>query len=448
LAKRLKRLLQSKIFLGFFFYLLAIIFAKDGFYSSDVMELYAQSAVLHEHHTVHLDSYKHFLPEERTKYGVNGHMFSKYSIGYPLLSAAYMGALKLIKANRLLTHKHNFFIPNVFFFILSAYLFFLMVKKLNPEDREMSFIVGVAYLLSTSLTFYSVGWPANSFEAILLVFALYAFHRFMIDPSRRGKFLIFCGMAVGYAGLSRLFPFLAIPGFLLALMVLYYEDGLKGKLYLQTITKKSIYFLIPCIAAVLLNYLVNYVKSGYWHTTYGLDENFRVPFYVGFLGVMFWPAKSFIIFAPITLLSIFGFYSLYKRSKTLFVLCTYISLLYIIMMSKWWAWMSGPEIGPRFWLPAIPFLILPIVFLRRKSFKIIAVFLVGFGVFVQGLQYQGDPASTWWRLIQEFPGYESTQDVQKVIHTDFTRVLKTTFIDLNYFRHYIPNNHSLLPPLR
>jgi hypothetical protein len=118
----------------------------------------------------------------------------------------------------------------------------------------------------------------------------------------------------------------------------------------------------------------------------------------------------------------------------LFFLALYIVAVYVIGYSKWDVWHSGPSIGNRYWLPALPFLIFPLALTKNRAVMAAAVLLIGFGSYTQVRMHHRNPRHIYRVIYKEFPGSERDVVVQQVLGYDPFRVVKVTFIEGRFFK--------------
>ncbi|OFZ79010.1 MAG: hypothetical protein A2583_14930 [Bdellovibrionales bacterium RIFOXYD1_FULL_53_11] len=417
-------------------YLAAVIFAQDRLDSLDEVGTFTQARALYERNELFLDNYELELPKELHTRGTHGRIYSKFALGYPLVVAAYMKPMRWLGLDRVLVGLHTFKIPATFMFFLTAWLLFLILKDINPApaDAGSNRLLLVAWLGSTMSTYYAATNAANSFETSLVILAFYCFHRAM-RASAAWWWLFGCGLALGYSGFSRPYSFVVVPGFLIALVLPMRAWTWKD---FAGYFRAALAVALPVLFFAAAYVVVGYIKLGSFGDPYQ-NETFSTPFIYGFIGSLFWPAKSFLFFTPLVFLSGFGFWALWKKSRQYFALSTWMILAYVVPMSMWWAWMSGPGIGQRFWAPATPFMLFPIALVRWRAIKFAAVPLIAFGIVTQAFTYSCCPACIWGRMY--LPGgtaadyHESTDGVRKTIQDGkLWRVLKLTFIDMTYFR--------------
>ena len=110
---------------------------------------------------------------------------------------------------------------------------------------------------------------------------------------------------------------------------------------------------------MLLNYNLfgSVFKTGY-HTTY--DNGFSTPLLFGIYENLLNPHKSFFVFAPPALLACFGLKAFLKKQKTLGTIAIAVFFSYLLLYSKWWAASGGLCLGPRFLLPTVPLMMMPL----------------------------------------------------------------------------------------
>ena len=414
--------------------LVSVALTHRGVYSGDTVESYFQYKAFLDQSSLYLDGYESRL--FRTWRGEHGHAYSIYGVGYPLLAAAFGKILAALGIEATLLPIIVFKLPNTFLFFLSTLLLCRLLADWGAS-RVNIVLVFIALAFSTQASYHCAAWSSNSFVASLLIIAFYYYVRATGDAEARpevsNRQLAFAGAAIGYAGLSRSFPFLIAPGFALAL--LYELVRVRRHAPLSPVVVKAQLALgIPVVVAFAALVGIDFLKTGVLESTYA-SGGFSTPFYVGFLGNLLWPGKSVLFFAPITVLGAFALHCLYRRSRSLFFLVLYIVAVYVIGYSKWAIWWSGPSIANRYWLPALPFLIFPLALTRNRWIVGAAVLLVAFGTYTQVRMHYRNPRPIYRAIYREFPRSEDAKTVQRIIHSDLWRVVKVTFVDRAFFEH-------------
>jgi hypothetical protein len=121
-------------------------------------------------------------------------------------------------------------------------------------------------------------------------------------------------------------------------------------------------------------------------------NTFHTPWYVGLAGFLFSPGKSILLFAPPVLFAVGALPALRARDAGAAVLAALMPLAYLAVFMTYTQWEGGYCIGPRYLLPAVPFLCLALgPGLARATKATRAAFV---GLAVVGLVVQTVSAAT------------------------------------------------------
>ena len=138
-------------------------------------------------------------------------------------------------------------------------------------------------------------------------------------------------------------------------------------------------FFAPQALAVLLILAYNYLRYGSPFTTgYLPQESFSAVWWQGILGLTVSPGKGLIWYAPVLLALPLTWASFYRRHKPLSLFIALLTLANVLLFGKWFMWHGGHSWGPRFLIPLLPLLVIPLAEGWRTS-RLRKV-LVGLGI--------------------------------------------------------------------
>ena len=165
--------------------------------------------------------------------------------------------------------------------------------------------------------------------------------------------LVLGGAAIGYAVLTRHEMLIAA---LPLLLWCWLDTAHKPGRRLRTLAL----FGVPIVFGVIGWLTYNYVRFGNPFDT-GLlrDPNVRLdnPLFSGLYGLLFTPGRSLFLYAPITLAAVSGIWRVWRDDRRAAVLLGGPPLFLLIFIAKMHQWDGGESYGPRYLVPALPFLI-------------------------------------------------------------------------------------------
>jgi hypothetical protein len=89
---------------------------------------------------------------------------------------------------------------------------------------------------------------------------------------------------------------------------------------------------------------------------------FSTPLPVGVFGLLFSPGAGLIVYVPVVLLGCFGARALFQRWPRLTLLIAGMVAVRLAFYGMWFGWDGGITFGPRFLVPILPLLFVPIAF--------------------------------------------------------------------------------------
>lgn len=281
-------------------------------------------------------------------FGRGGELYSRKGIGTSLvaLPLAWLGLIVprwgFVQTTLLL---------NVAVTALSGLLVFLYLRRLE-YSWGVGLVVALLFGLGTMAWPYSKYFFSEPLTGLALLLSAYLLLRFRGTQATRD--LALAGTSLGLAIATRLATAAIAPLFLLPLLAYSLPRSRRLIPFLAA-------FLIPLILWGLLIGGYNYLRFGNPLTTgYLPQEDFRTPLLIGLAGLLVSPGRGLFLYCPIFLLILPAFPIFLARHRTEGAFSLSLVTIYILLYSKWFMWHGGFAWGPRFLVPIIPFLAIPL----------------------------------------------------------------------------------------
>ena len=267
------------------------------------------------------------------------------------------------------------------FSALGVASFFLMSRTYNFSIKTC-LILAFLYGLSTMFWAYSQT-SLNSIPATFFIISGFLFYRkFLIANSNFN--LILTGIFLGLAFLTRNdMIFIIIPIFIF-LVIYLFRKNTKIKTKIKTLSA----FIIPVFSSYVIHKIIEYARVG---ITDNLPQVISFPNQLAtaatsnpypqqLFGILFSPGAGLFIYSPIIFTVFVGFFDFYKKYKFDCILIFSITSLLVLVYSAGIYWHGFNGWGPRYLLPIIPFLILPLgasIEKRTNIFFKLSVIILG-----------------------------------------------------------------------
>jgi hypothetical protein len=248
---------------------------------------------------------------------------------------------------------------------------------------KRSLLISLCYAFGTLAWYYSGVLFTEPIIALCLVGAVLSLRYYQ----RRGgwHWFLVAGAAAGAAILMRWDSALlvAAPIGLYGLVAIIRRPG--------TLVRRSLEMAllgVPMALAAAINLVYDLLR---FHEALGgaykADPfSFSTPLLKGLFGLWLSPGVGLFVYTPVLLISVIAWRRFYQRWPVEAGLILLLFLLRSVFYGRYWAWEGGATWGPRYLVPLIPLLLVPIAFLPRKRWlEVGVVALGGLGVLIQVL---------------------------------------------------------------
>jgi hypothetical protein len=350
-------------FLLFALPLLVYLVSGPVFYGYDGEIMYRVSESLVLRHSIAVtDPIYHYLQP-----------YSPYGIGTSLV------LLPFVALGQLLIHD-----PRALVILYLPMVTALTVVAVNALFNELGVSRIWAAGLSLIFAFGTMAWHysgvmfSEPLLALMLVLALLSLLRFRRSGQRR--WMLAAGAAAGAAVLARddsLFLVL-VPLTIYAAVV-----GLRGNPSWASRAQSALAWVVPIAAAGLGALAYHLARYGWGSGPYANDGiGFTQPLLGGLYGLLLSPGAGLLVFVPVLALAFFGFPEFFRRWRAEASLIAALVAVRFLFFAGWWDWAGGATWGPRYLVPLLPLMLVPVAFLPAGWWRKAALGLgmVGLGI--------------------------------------------------------------------
>ena len=410
MAKRRIPFITELIIFGFFVSLYVLIF-RGEFYTMDEMARYGLTKTI-------------VLEKDLTITKADG---TSFYCPYPLLQSVasvplYMlGELAAGVASPIAKEESGRLYVTLFnpvITALSCVIFFRLCLCLGFRRRS-SLLLTLIYGLCTITLPYARMFLSEPLTGFLLMWAALLALSSTREKPMRGVFAAIV-LAFGAANNYLVVPVMGI----FFLFFLFQEGGIKDVLKTETLKDVRLWTLalfgIVGVAEILWYNNVRF--GGYLRSAYQYYElqptilysdrtpGFSYPLIAGLYGFLFSPMRSIFLFSPPLLgaLLLWPRFVRERRRPAIFILS--ITLVFLLIYSKWFGWHGGYAWGPRYLVSVTGFMLIPFAYLVEDFSKLkrlgkLAVWaLCVAGAYVQVLPTLIHPAESYVRVLDRYGG--------------------------------------------
>ena len=388
---------RTKLGLYLLFFAVYLLFGAGHFFSTDHVSVYQTTVSLVERGNLAIPR---IIDTVR---GQDGNYYSNYGLGQSLALVpwylvgrfvdgistpalkSYFGGVQLdIWGGTVPIFFASLF--NQFIMPLLCVLVFLFCLRLGFEYR-IALATTLIFGFSTSAWVYARDSFQHPLEALLLLLAIYILFVHRDDLTYKHALIAGCLLALGIlTRLNLLLVAPAIAGYLFYILPDYqgaaaasnqeigwpWLDRLPPDIRrrLQQVWLKRandetarymLVFALPVVVMLALIMYLNQVRFGSALIFNAAQAwGFSTPLWVGLYGNLFSVGRSIFLYSPPTLLALFTFRMFYRQHRAEAVLFLAVIVIYLVIYSTFTGWHGGWSWGPRYLMPIVPLLILPL----------------------------------------------------------------------------------------
>jgi hypothetical protein len=282
---------------------------------------------------------------------------------------------------------------SIFFGIFGLWI----LRKTLLNYFSDSAVAGTLFILCIASNLYNfIAFSGNMSHSYL--FTLYALLLFYTDSFYKNPAAfksILLGIVAGFIVLIRPTEIICIV-IVIAWNISTKEDVKNRFLFFRQHFTKLLYFAIAAVFIGSIQLVYWKIYSGHWlFWSYGEDEsfNFLKPHLLNWL-ISY--KKGWLTYTPVMILSLIGFWNLYKTNKQLFIACFLFTILNIYLCSAWNCWWYGGSFSQRSVVQSYAILAFPLTAFFQTAFskRIILYVSSGFVVFC-----------AWLNLLMTYQAY-------------------------------------------
>jgi hypothetical protein len=316
--------------------------------------------------------------------GLDGRYYSPFGIGQPLLAAPLLGWIRLVLPAAAPPYLEVMLLSsfNQLVTAAAAALLALILLELGASFRRAA---AVALCLAFATHVWTYGRTFFS-EPLTMLLGLLALRSLLHARAGRSWHAAAAGLAAGASVLVRFYSAVLLP--LYALYLLWParrgEPGAGGAALRRTLlfcAAAGLFVLVALARNRLL--LGSWLETGYQLLPTGEPRGFTHPIPRGLAVLLLAPGKGLFAFAPPVLLGLALWPRWLRERPPEALLVLGAALLYVVGYAAWCAPEAGNAWGPRFLVPIVPLLLLPLAagaWSRRRSAALASLAALGLAV--------------------------------------------------------------------
>ncbi len=417
---------QLYIFL-FFGLVLSILFSSGQIENPDTHLRLTQTRII-------LDDNNYGLPDDvgedshgNISINKDGKRFMVYNPGQTIIFIPIYYIANLVSADEANAYYFSAFCVSFLNYMVHALCAFILFKiaLLLGAVKKQAYLVSIFFGLTSYSFVFAQSTYEHHFEMFFILLSVY--FALKKDTNHAG---LLSGLMLSLGLVFRTTSILAVP----AILLLQKNNNERLKVLMS---------LSFGIAFVLLhNYyrFGNPLETGY-SLAWSLAHSYKFDFWSfsgfpeAFLGFLFSPGKGLIFFSTTIVIASFGIKTFWKKQRLIFYVILLISSAYLIIFSSNFAWHGSIwSYGPRYLLPIIPFLYLPIIYLKPHKWVFVTLLLAFIlQIVLISVNYKRD-------VLNDFVAYNGLSDIDYL----YTANKEPHLVQINQLAIILPKNFGKL----
>jgi hypothetical protein len=347
---------------------LSILFSSGQIENPDTHLRLTQTRII-------LDDNKFGLPDDvgedshgNISINKDGKRFMVYNPGQTIIFIPIYYIANLVSTDEANAYYFSAFCVSFLNYMVHALCAFILFKiaLLLGAVKKQAYLVSIFFGLTSYSFVFAQSTYEHHFEMFFILLSVYFAQK--KDTNHAG---LLSGLMLSLGLVFRTTSILAVP----AILLLQKKNNERLKV-LMSLT-------IGFAFVLLYNYnrFGNPLETGY-SLAWSLAHSDKFDFWSfsgfpeAFFGFLFSPGKGLIFFSTTIVIALFGIKTFWEKQQLIFYAILLISAAYLIIFSLNFAWHGSIwSYGPRYILPIIPFLYLPIIYLKPHKWVFVTLIL-------------------------------------------------------------------------
>lgn len=357
----------------------------------------------------------------------DGKRFMVYNPGQTIIFIPIYYIANLISTDEANAYYFSAFCVSFLNYMVHALCAFILFKiaLLLSAVKKQAYLVSIFFGLTSYSFVFAQSTYEHHFEMFFILLSVY--FALKKDTNHAG---LLSGLMLSLGLVFRTTSILAVPAILL----------------LQKNNNERLKVLMSLTIGVAFVLLYNYYRFGNpletgYSLAWSLAHSDKFDFWSfsgfpeAFFGFLFSPGKGLIFFSTTIVIALFGIKTFWKKQRLIFYAILLISAAYLIIFSLNFAWHGSIwSYGPRYILPIIPFLYLPIVYLKPHKWVFVTLLLAFIlQIVLISVNYKRD-------VLNDYVAYNGLSDMEYI----YTANKEPHLVQLKQLAIILPKNSGKL----